>query len=89
MDLEDYKEWYEGYKEECECNYKGYGNCWCEGYLVTLGDLKLRYTTFIGDGDAKTFACLTELKPYDEDVEITKHGCVGNVQKRMGTALGG
>ena len=23
MDSEEYKEWYEGHKEECECNYKG------------------------------------------------------------------
>ena len=35
-------------------------NCWCESYLVTLS-LKLRYTTFIGDGVVKTFACLAEL----------------------------
>ena len=47
-------------------------------------DLKLGYTTFIGDGDAKTFACLTDLKPYGEDVEIVKHECVGHVQKKNG-----
>ena len=50
-------------------------------------DLKFQYITFIGDGDAKTFACLTELKPYGEDVEIIKHECVGHVQKKMGTTL--
>ena len=26
MDLEEYKEWHEGHKEECECNYKGSSN---------------------------------------------------------------
>ena len=26
MDSEGYKEWYEGYKEECECNYKASSN---------------------------------------------------------------
>ena len=56
-------------------------------WLHLIKDLKLRYTTFIGDGDAKTFAYLTELKPYGEDVEIIKHECVGHVQKRMGMAL--
>ena len=50
-------------------------------------NLKLRYTTFIGDGDSKILTCLTELNTYDEDVEIVKHECVGQVQKRMGTAL--
>ena len=66
MDSEEYKKWYEGHKEECECNYKGSSN----GLeivgakaisLYSVNDLKLRYTTFIGDGDAKTFAWLTEL----------------------------
>ena len=56
-------------------------------WLRSVKDLKLRYTTFIGDGDAKTFACLTELKPYGEDVEIVKHECVGHGKKRMGTVL--
>ena len=37
-------------------------------WLHLVKDLKLRYTTFIGDGDAETFACLTELKPYGEGV---------------------
>ena len=31
-------------------------------WLCSVNDLKLRYTTFIGDGDAKTVACLIELK---------------------------
>ena len=53
----------------------------------SVKDLKLQYATFIGDGDAKTFACLTELKPYGEDVEIIKHECVGHIQKRMWMAL--
>ena len=92
MDLEEYEGWYEGHKEECECNYKGSSNgmeiagvkaIW----LRSVKDLKLRYTTYIGDGDAATFACLTKLKPYGEDVEIIKHECVGHIQKRMGTAL--
>ena len=82
----------EGHEEECECNYKGSSNgmeiagvktIW----LCSVKDLKLKYSTFIGDGDAATFACLTELKPYGEDVEIINHECVGHIQKRMGTAL--
>ena len=58
MDSEEYKEWYEGYKEECECNYKASYNGMEKTILVILSeDLKLRYTTFIGDGDVKTVAC--------------------------------
>ena len=82
----------ERHKEECECNYKGSSHGMeiagvTAIWLHSVKDLKLRYTTFIGDVDAQTFACLTELKPYGEDVEIIKPECVGHVQKRMGTAL--
>ena len=68
-----------GHKEECACNYMGSSNgmeiadvkpIW----LCSVKDFKLCCTTFIGDRDAKTFACLTELKPYGEDVEIIKMG---------------
>ena len=57
MDSEDYKEWYDGYKEVCECNYKVSSNGMEKDYFGYTQDLKLRYTTFIGDGDAKTGAC--------------------------------
>ncbi len=55
-------------------------------FVTAVKDLKLRYTTFIGNGNAKTFGCLTELKPYGEDVKI-KLEWVGHVQKRIGRAL--
>ena len=48
---------------------------------------KLRYTTFLSDGDAKTFAELTKIKPYGEDIEIDKEECVNHVSKRLGSAL--
>ena len=89
---EEYKEWFEEHKDTCQCNHTGSSNAMeIEGvkkiWLRSVADLKLRYTTFIGDGDAKTFATLQELKPYGPDVELIKHECVGHVQKRMGTAL--
>ena len=34
-------------------------------WLRSVKNLKFRYTTFSGDGDATTFACLTELKHED------------------------
>ena len=45
---------------------------------------KLRYTTFIGDGDSSAFRSVTLAKPYGEDVTITKSDCIGHVHKRMG-----
>ena len=48
---------------------------------------KLRYTTLLSDGDAKTFAELTKIKPYGEDIEIDKEECINHVSKRLGSAL--
>lgn len=48
---------------------------------------RLRYTTFIGDGDSKGFAAVRQASPYGPDVDITKEECVGHVQKRIGTNL--
>ena len=44
---------------------------------------KLRYTSVIADGDAKTYMAICDAKPYRPCVEIEKHECVGHVQKRM------
>ena len=37
----------------------------------------------VADGDSKTFAELTEWKPYGEGNPVVKHECVGHIQKRM------
>ena len=50
-------------------------------------ETNLRYTTFIGDGDSKSFSAIQRMKPYGSDVTITKEECVGHVAKRMGTRL--
>ena len=50
---------------------------------------KLKYTTFVGDGNSSSFgrvkAALDE--KFGPDYEIKKEECVGHVQKRLGTAL--
>ena len=48
---------------------------------------KLRYTTFIGDGDSSSYKTVTTAKPYGDDVIITKGECICHVQKRVGTRL--
>ena len=48
---------------------------------------KLRYTTFVGDGDSSSFGRVAALKPYGPDHPVIKEDCVGHVQKRMGTGL--
>ena len=48
---------------------------------------RLRYTTFIGDGDSSSFKSVVESAPYN--VPITKSDCIGHIQKRMGSGLRG
>ena len=48
---------------------------------------RLRYTTFIGDGDSKSFIAVQNASPYGPHVKIEKEECVGHVQKRVGTNL--
>lgn len=47
----------------------------------------LQYTTYIGDGDTKSFKAVRDSAPYGLDVPIIKEECVGHVQKRVGTSL--
>ena len=48
---------------------------------------KLCYTTFIGDGDTKSYKTVHDLQPYGPDKLVQKMECVGHVQKRVGNSL--
>ena len=50
-------------------------------------DYNLRYVTFIGDGDSKSYQNVCQEKPYGSEYPVEKSDCIGHVQKRMGTAL--
>ena len=47
---------------------------------------KLRCTTYLGDGDSKSFKDIVELNIYPAH-EVEKHECIGHVQKRVGYHL--
>ena len=53
--------------------------------LVECGSIqnRLRYTTFLGDGDSKSFSAVSQEVSYP----VAKIDCVGHVQKRLGTRL--
>ena len=53
----------------------------------SLEKYAFRYTTILSDGDASTFAALTQLEPYGPDHVIVKLDCLNQAEKRMGTAL--
>ena len=45
---------------------------------------KLRYVSYIGDGDTSSYAEVIASNPY-ENVQVEKLECIGHVNKRMGT----
>ena len=47
---------------------------------------KLRYKTYIGDGDSSAYQTVVDSKPY-KDLIPAKGECIGHVQKRVGTRL--
>ena len=60
-----------------------------EGARILFGrslERKLRYTTYIGDGDSKGFVAVSQDDPYD-GIPITKAECIGHIQKRVGKGL--
>ncbi|GFX67858.1 uncharacterized protein TNCV_1565591 [Trichonephila clavipes] len=87
-----YKKWKILHVKECLKNHIG-----SAGMMVTVGMVRIfqrslshrsvRYTSYIGDGDSKTFSSITASNPYEEDITVSKIECVGHVQKRMGTRL--
>ena len=54
---------------------------------ITEESRRLRYTTYIGDGDSKGYHAVTAAQPYGADAQVVKEECIGHVQKRLGTAL--
>ncbi|GFT90733.1 uncharacterized protein TNCV_3010921 [Trichonephila clavipes] len=53
----------------------------------SISHRSVRYTSYIGDGDSKTFSSITASNPYGEDIPVSKIECVGHVKKRIGTRL--
>ncbi|GFS74268.1 hypothetical protein TNCV_3279621 [Trichonephila clavipes] len=47
----------------------------------SLSHRSVRYTSYIGDGDCKTFSSITASNPYGEDITVSKIECVGHVKK--------
>lgn len=94
QDSEEYKEWKKSHKEKCEINHHGSAEdmeaaAAVEIFSRSIETRKLKYTTFVGDGDSSCFGRVKAAmeKKYGAAYEVTKEECVGHVQKRLGTAL--
>ena len=92
-DSEKYKKWKEGHASKCNKNFHG-SSGGMEGvgalsiFKRSIDQYKLKYTTFVGDGDSDTFKIVQEgmQEMYGERYKVVKEEC-GHIQKRMGNAL--
>ena len=90
----EFSEWYKLHESDCSINHTGSSDQMeTEGaiaiFLRSINMHKLKYTTFVGDGDSSCYgnvaaACAAE---YDDKYIVIKEECVGHVQKRMGSRL--
>ena len=88
VDSDRFKEWMETHKDSCAINHEGSSPAMeCNGVLKiwnrSVEAWHLRYTQLISDGDSKSLSTLNKHQPYGEEVMVTKHECVGHVQKRV------
>jgi len=86
-----YKTWFAEHKAKCGINHTDSAgemekSAAIEMFLRSLDNYKLRYTTFIGDGDSSSFGEVKEAlyEKYGDEYPIVKEDCVGHIQKRMG-----
>ncbi|KAK3933147.1 Envelope protein UL45 [Frankliniella fusca] len=88
----EYDEWKQTHEADCSVNHKA-----SSGMMEVEGMVKIfersearagvRYESYIGDGDSKTFPAIVKAKPFGNDLIPKKIECTGHVQKRMGTRL--
>lgn len=87
----EYEEWKINHANECQTNHEGSsGKMEVDGAKEMFARSEalhgIRYSSYIGDGDCKTFKGIVESHPY-ENFTIKKKECIDHIQKRMGTRL--
>ena len=88
----DYLEWYTAHEPKCLLNHTGSPQAMesagaLQLFRRSMEKYALRYKTYIGDGDAKSYDTIVKAAPYGPTYVILKEECAGHVQKRMGTRL--
>ncbi|XP_014472349.1 PREDICTED: uncharacterized protein LOC106743225 isoform X2 [Dinoponera quadriceps] len=89
---EKYEAWYADHESECSINHTGSSgkmeiDAIIAMFLRSIEKHGVKYLTYVGDGDSKTFNGILKAEPYGNDSPVIKKECVGHVEKRMGTRL--
>lgn len=90
--MDEYNEWYKSHQDNCTINHSGSAgkmevDAVKEMFLRSEEKHGVKYTTYVGDGDSKTFKGILDANPYGDGYVVKKKECVGHVEKRMGTRL--
>ena len=85
----EYEEW--KLYHDCTINHPGSAGSMEAAGVVNIfkrsvETKKLRYTTYLGDGDSKSFQDIVESNIYPGH-EVEKHECIGHFQNRVGYRL--
>ena len=90
----EYKEWLTKHKADGECDYNFTGSSNAMEVAAaeilwkrSVAKCKMRYTTVLSDGDAKTYKHLQDLSVYGPGVSVEKEECINHVAKRLRTGL--
>ena len=94
QDSDKHKKWKEEHQPKCEINHHGSSEdmeatAAVEIFSRSISFRKLKYTTFVGDGDSSSYGQVKEAleEKFGSNYEIHKEECVALVQKLLGTAL--
>ncbi|XP_070515610.1 uncharacterized protein [Cardiocondyla obscurior] len=87
----EYEEWAEIHQTQCEINHTGSAGKMKVDAVIEMFQRSeilhnIKYGSYIGDGDSKTYKGIIDAKPYGDFI-IHKKECIDHVQKRMGTRL--
>ena len=91
---EKFKSWFDKHKNKCLINHTLSSEAMEKEAAITIFKRsvekhKLKYTTYVGDGDSSSFSEVSTalFEEYGSEYQISKEDCIGHIQKRMGSNL--
>lgn len=84
--IDEYNDWYETHEEICSINHNGSASkmeidAITEMFLRSKEKQGVRYVTYIGDRDSKTFKGILDVNPYGEEVTVKKKSALVTSRK--------